>query len=145
MLSSLLYFKYVPGGSDGKEFTCNMGDLGWKYPLEEGMATDSSILVRRIFFLGGVGGHFPFSSISKESACIAGDPGSIPGSGRSHGEVNSYSLQYSCLENLMDRGAWWVQSMGLQESDCKEIKPINPKKKINPEYSLEALMLKLKL
>ena len=91
------------------------------------MATDSSILVWRIFFLGGgVGGCFPFSSISKESACTAGDPGSIPGLGRSPGEVNSYSLQYSCLENLMDRGAWWVQSMGLQESDCKEIKPINP-------------------
>ena len=37
-----------------------------------------------------------------------GDQGSIPGSGRSPGERNGYPLQYSCLENTMDRGAWWV-------------------------------------
>ena len=43
---------------------------------------------------------------SKESACSAGDLGSIPGSGRSPGEGNSNPLQYSCLENPMDRGAW---------------------------------------
>ena len=41
-----------------------------------------------------------------ESACNAGDPGSIPGSERSSGEGNSNPLQYSCLENLMDRRAW---------------------------------------
>ena len=40
----------------------------------------------------------------KESACSAGDPGSIPWSGRSPGEGNGYPLQYSCLENSMDRG-----------------------------------------
>ena len=39
---------------------------------------------------------------------------SIPGSGRSPGEGNSNPLQYSCLGNPMDRGAWWLQSMGLQ-------------------------------
>ena len=51
----------------------------------------------------------------KESACNAGDPGWIPGSGRSPGEGNGYPLQYSCLENPMDRGAWWApQSMGAQ-------------------------------
>ena len=44
----------------------------------------------------------------KGSACNAGDSGSFPGSGRSPGEGNSYPLQYSCLENSMDRGAWWV-------------------------------------
>ena len=43
---------------------------------------------------------------SKESACNAGDMGSIPGSGRSLGEGNGNPLQYSCLENPMDRGAW---------------------------------------
>ena len=48
---------------------------------------------------------FPGGSDGKESACNAGDPGSIPGSGRSPGEVNGYPLQYSCLENPMDRGA----------------------------------------
>ena len=49
---------------------------------------------------------FPCSSVSKESACSAGDPGSIPGLGRSPGEGNGNPLQYPCLENLMDRGAW---------------------------------------
>ena len=41
------------------------------------------------------------------SACSAGDPGLIPGSGRSPGERNGYLLQYYCLENLMDRETWW--------------------------------------
>ena len=49
---------------------------------------------------------FPGSSVSKETACSTGDPGSIPGSGRSHGEGNGNSLQSSCLENPMDREAW---------------------------------------
>ena len=45
------------------------------------------------------------------------DMGSIPGSGRSPGVGNDNPLQYSCLENSIDRGAWWVQSMGFKESD----------------------------
>ena len=45
---------------------------------------------------------FPGGSDGKESACNVGHPGSIPGSGRSHGEENGYLLQYSCLENPMD-------------------------------------------
>ena len=49
---------------------------------------------------------FPSGSYSKESVCNAGDPGSIPGSGRSPGEGNGYPLQYSCLENFMAIGAW---------------------------------------
>ena len=48
---------------------------------------------------------FPSASDGKESACNAGDPGSIPESGRSPGEGNGYPLKYSCLENSMDRGA----------------------------------------
>ena len=51
---------------------------------------------------------FPGGSEVKVSACNAGDPGSIPGSGRSPGEGNGNPLQYSCLENPMNRGAWWV-------------------------------------
>ena len=51
---------------------------------------------------------FPHSSIGKESACNAGDPCSIPGSGISPGEGNGNPLQYSCLKNPMDRGAWWA-------------------------------------
>ena len=49
---------------------------------------------------------FPCSSVSKESACNAGDLGSIPGLGRSPGEGNGNPLQYCCLENPIDRGAW---------------------------------------
>ena len=49
---------------------------------------------------------FPGSSDSKASACNARDLGLIPGSGRSPGEGNGNPLQYSCLENPMDRGAW---------------------------------------
>ena len=51
---------------------------------------------------------FPGGSDSKESACNTGDPGSIPGSGRPSGEGNGNPLQYFCLENPMDRGAWWA-------------------------------------
>ena len=51
----------------------------------------------------------------KASAYNAGDPGSIPESGRSPGEGNGNTLQYSCLENPMDGGAWWAaKSMGSQ-------------------------------
>ena len=48
----------------------------------------------------------PSGSDGKESACNAGDPGLIPGSGRSPGEGHSNPLQYFCLENPMDRGSW---------------------------------------
>ena len=51
-------------------------------------------------------GDFPGVSDGKASAYNAGDPGSIPGLGRSSGEGNGNPLQYSCLENLMDRGSW---------------------------------------
>ena len=49
---------------------------------------------------------FPGGSDGKESACSAGDLGSNPGSGRSPGEGHGNTLQYSCLKNSMDRGAW---------------------------------------
>ena len=57
---------------------------------------------------------FPGSSVGKESICNAGDPGLIPGWGRSPGKRNGNPLQYSCLENSMDRGAWWATHMGSQ-------------------------------
>ena len=57
---------------------------------------------------------FPGGSEGKESACNAGDPGSVSGLGRSPGEGNGNRLQYSCLENSMDRGAWWGTVRGLQ-------------------------------
>ena len=54
----------------------------------------------------------------KEFACKAGDSGSIPGSVRSPGGGNGNPLQYSCLGNPMDRGAWWAAVHGVAESDA---------------------------
>ena len=51
---------------------------------------------------------FPGGSDGKESSYNAGDPGSIPGLGRFPGKGNGYPLHYSCLENSMDREAWWA-------------------------------------
>ena len=59
---------------------------------------------------------FPGGSDGKASACNVGDPGSIPGSGRSPGEGNGNLLQYSCLENSMDGGAWWATVHGVKKS-----------------------------
>ena len=58
----------------------------------------------------------PWCSDGKESACSAGDLGSIPGSGISPGEENGYPLQYSCLENSRDRGAWQATVHGVTKS-----------------------------
>ena len=55
-------------------------------------------------------------SVSKESACSAGYLGSIPRLGRSPGDGNGNPLQYSCLENLIDRGAWWAVVHGVTKS-----------------------------
>ena len=59
---------------------------------------------------------FKSASDSKACACTAGDLGSIPGLGRSPGEGNGNPLQYSCLENLMDRGAWKATGHGIAKS-----------------------------
>ena len=70
--------------------------LGWEDPLEKG---------------------FPHSSVGKESSCNAGDPGLIPGLGRSPGEGNGNPFHYSYLENPLGRGAWQTIVHGSQESD----------------------------
>ena len=57
--------------------------------------------------------------VSKESACNAGDPGWIPGLGRCPGEENGNPLQYSCLENPMDIGAWRAIVHGIAKSQTK--------------------------
>ena len=59
---------------------------------------------------------FPGFSDGKESACNAGDPGSIPGLGRSPGKGNGNPFQYSGLESSMDRGAWWAIVHGVSKS-----------------------------
>ena len=61
---------------------------------------------------------FPCSSVGKESACSAGDTGLIPGLGRSPGEGNGNRLHYPCLENLIDRGAWWAAVHGVPKSQA---------------------------
>ena len=62
---------------------------------------------------------FPDGSDGKESACNAGGLGLIPGSGRSPGEENGNPLQYSCLGNPMDRGAWSATVQGVAESQTR--------------------------
>ena len=62
---------------------------------------------------------FPGGSEGKASACNAGDLGSIPGLGRSPREENGNPLQYSCLENPMDRGAWWASVHGVAKSQTR--------------------------
>ena len=62
---------------------------------------------------------FACSSVGKESACSTGDPDSIPELGRSSGEGNGNPPQYPCLENLMDRGAWWVAVHGVAKSQAQ--------------------------
>ena len=109
------------------------------------MATHSSVLAWRIPGTGEPGGlpsmgshrvghnwsdlaaaaaaawGFPGDSDSKVSDCNAWDPGSIPGSGISPGGRNGKPFQYSCLENSMDRGAWWATSpWGCKESETTE-------------------------
>ena len=72
-----------------------------------------SVLLHIIFSTAHFVG-FPGGSDSKETACNAVDPGSIPESGRSPGEGNGNRLQYSCLENPMDRRAWQATVRGSQ-------------------------------
>ena len=59
--------------------------------------------------------RIPWWLSNKESACSAGDVGSVPGLGRSPGEGNGNLLQYSCLENSVDRGAWQATVHGVAE------------------------------
>ena len=60
--------------------------------------------------------ELPSGSEVKASASNAGDPGSIPGSGRSSGEGSGNPLQYSCVENPMDREAWWAAVHGVAKT-----------------------------
>ena len=62
---------------------------------------------------------FPGDSDGKESAYSAGDSGSNPGSGKSPGEGNGNPLQSSCLENSMDREAWWATVHGVAKSQTR--------------------------
>jgi len=72
-----------------------------------------SLFIRNMNFEGFSGG-----SDGKESTCNAGDLDSIPGFGRCPGERNGYPLQYSCLKNPMDRGAWQATVPGVTKSQA---------------------------
>ena len=76
----------------------------------------SSTMLQLIFTLS-----FPGGSEVKASACNEGDPGLIPGLRRSPGEGNGNPLQYTCLENPRDGGAWWAAVYGVAESDTTEV------------------------
>ena len=93
--------------------------LQYKYPSHKRCGFDSwvrkipwrSDMLPTAVFLG-----FPGGSTGKESTCNAGDLDSIPGLGWSPGEGNGNPLQYSFLENLMDRGAWQAIAHGVAKS-----------------------------
>ena len=93
-----------------------LGVWSWVY-REEGWGSNPYCLF--IFIKVWLIWGFPCNLVSKESACNAGDPGLIPGSGRSPGEGNGYPLQCSCLENSMDRGALWATVHGITESQTR--------------------------
>ena len=85
------------------------------WTIEEVMWLKTEILLVHFSAISG----FPGSSTGKEPACNTGDTvdvGSIPGLGRSPGEGNDNPLQYSCLGNLMDRGAWQAAFHGVEKS-----------------------------
>ena len=63
--------------------------------------------------------NFPGGSDSRDSVCNAGDPGSIPGSGRSPGGGNGNPLHYSCFRNPMNRGAWRATVLGVAKSQTR--------------------------
>ena len=80
------------------------------------MISKVNVLISLMNNINNLGPCFLGGSDNKESAFNAGDPSSIPGLGRSLGEGNVYPLQYSCLENPMDRGAWWATVQRVAKS-----------------------------
>ena len=123
-------FNSFPCGSAGKESAFNVGDLGSipglgrspgegkDYPLRySGLENSMDCIVHRVAKsqtqLSDFHKGFPRSSVDKESACSSEDLGSVSGSGRSPGEGNGNPLQYSCLENPMDREVWQATVHGV--------------------------------
>ena len=86
-----------------------------KYMLlgEKSQSEKETILYDSTYVMGFLG-----ISVSKESACSAGDTGLIPGSRRSPGEGYGNLLKYSCLENPMDRGTWWITVHRVARLEC---------------------------
>ena len=80
------------------------------------ISVDHSIVIFQQFFKVSHVKDFPGGSDGKASAYNVGDLGLIPGSGRSSGEGNGNPVQYSCLGNPMDGGAWWATAHGVTKS-----------------------------
>ena len=91
----------------------SLGLEGWTVLL------DQLSMVSINFSLLFKGWILPVSSDRKESSCNAGDPGFIPGLGRSSEEGDGNPLQYSCLENPMDRGTWRATVHGVTKSQTR--------------------------
>ena len=79
-------------------------------------ASKKSIIIILDYGIGSIPPGVPRWLSDKEAACNAGDLGLIPGLGRSSGEGNGKPHQCSCLENPMDRGAWWTTVHGVAKS-----------------------------
>ena len=103
------------GGEDPleEEMAAHSSILPWRIPIDRGAwqatvhgVTKGQTRLKRLSSSSSRIHSFPGGSAGKEPTCNAGDPGLVPGSGRSAGEGIGYPLQYSCLENPMDRGVW---------------------------------------
>ena len=79
-----------------------------EYSRERGEGGGGSFLVAYLAYTIMYEGFFPGGSVVKNPPANSGDAGSVPGLGKSPGEGNGNPLQYSCLENPMNRGAWWA-------------------------------------
>ena len=85
--------------------------------------------------------NFPGGAEVKASACNAGDLGSISGLGRSPAEGNGNPLQYSCLENPMDKGAWWATVHGVAKSQTVILSEISQTEK--EKYCMTSLICRI--
>ena len=136
MLSSFIYWLWgFPCDSADKESACNAGELGsipglgrspeegkgyslQYFGLENAMDCIVHGVAKSRTRLSDF--HFPGGSVVKNLLANARHPGSIPGSGKSPGEGNGNPFQYSCLENPMDRGAWWATVRRVAKS-CTQL------------------------
>ena len=128
-----LWYKYFPDSSVGKESTCNARDLGLipglgrypgdrkRYPFQYSVLGNSGdcivhgITKSRTQLSDSHFKDFPVAHMVKNLPAMQ-ETSSIPGSGKSSGEGNSKPLPYSCLENPMDKGAWWTTVCGVVKS-----------------------------
>ena len=100
----------------GRAFISILNTLEFEMPTEQPEGVVSWAKVAHLIRNLGKGKNFPSSSDSKESSCNAGDLGSIHGWGRPLGEGHGNPLQYSCLGNPTDRGAWWATVYGVTKN-----------------------------